>query len=400
MEQAKALQRTEDALRQSQKMAAVGQLTGGIAHDFNNLLTGIGASLELLHTRLTQGRTDDLAHYIRMAEEASKRAAALTHRLLAFSRQQTVAARRIDVSHLVNDMEEWIRRIVGPEVTVTVATTGGLDVLVDQNQLENALLNLCINARDAMPQGGRLTIATVIVCLDERMAREYDLPLGQYVALRVSDTGSGMAPEVVKRAFDPFFTTKPSGMGTGLGLSMIHGFVQQSSGRARIDSKLGQGTTVCLYLPRHMGEAEQAEEDRQIEAQASLAEASHTDQRQTLLVVDDECTVRELMSEVLVELGYSVIAVADGAAGLEHLQSDTPIDLLITDIGLPGGMNGRQLADAGGALRPGLEVLFITGYADSTMARHLDLEAPVLTKPFTMGVLADCVQKIISRRRG
>jgi PAS domain S-box-containing protein len=399
-EQANAIRRTEDALRQSQKMAAVGQLTGGIAHDFNNLLTGISASLELLHARLTQGKTDDLAHYITMAGEASKRAAALTHRLLAFSRQQTAAARHIDVSHLVNEMEEWIRRTVGPEVVVEVSTTSGLESLVDQNQLENALLNLCINARDAMPQGGRLTIETASVCLDERMARELDLPSGQYVALSVRDTGSGMASEVVQRAFDPFFTTKPSGMGTGLGLSMIYGFVHESGGRARIDSKPNQGTTVCLYLPHHVGEVAQAEEARQIEAPAALAEASHADQRRTVLVVEDERTVRELISEVLVELGYSVIAVADGVAGLEHLQSDTPIDLLVTDIGLPGGMNGRQLADASGALHPGLEVLFITGYADGTMTGQLDLEAPVLTKPFTMEALVDCVHKIFSRRLG
>jgi CheY-like chemotaxis protein len=245
-----------------------------------------------------------------------------------------------------------------------------------------------------------LTIETANVCLDERMAGEFDLPLGQYVALSVRDTGSGMASEVVKRAFDPFFTTKPSGMGTGLGLSMIYGFVQESGGRARIDSKLNQGTTVYLYLPRHVGEAAQAEEARQIEEPAVLAEASHADQRRTVLVVEDERTVRELIFEVLVELGYTVIAVADGVAGLGHLQSDTPIDLLVTDIGLPGGMNGRQLADESGALRPGLEVLFITGYAGGTMIRHSDLEAPVLTKPFTMEVLVDCVQKIFSRRLG
>ena len=250
-------ERIEDTLRQSQKMEAIGQLTGGLAHDFNNLLAGITGSLEMLQTRLEQGRHAGLDRYIAAAQSASKRAAALTHRLLAFSRRQTLASRPTDVNRLVAGMEELIRRTVGPEIAVEVAAAEGLwNTLVDPNQLENALLNLCINARDAMPGGGRLTIETANRRLDPRAARGLDLAPGQYVTLSVSDTGSGMAPEVARRAFDPFFTTKPLGMGTGLGLSMIYGFARQTGGQARIASEPGRGTAVCLTLPRHLGPSE------------------------------------------------------------------------------------------------------------------------------------------------
>ena len=389
------LMAAEEQLRQSQKMEAVGQLTGGIAHDFNNLLTGITGSLELLSTRIAQGRLKDVERYALAAQSAAKRAAALTHRLLAFSRRQTLDPRPVDANRLVADMGELVRRTVGPEVQVDVVAAGGLwPILVDANQLENALLNLCINARDSMPQGGRLTIETANRWRDSRAAKEPDLPVGQPVSLCVSDSGVGMTPEVIAKAFDPFFTTKPLGQGTGLGLSMIYGFVRQSGGQVRIYSEPGQGTLVCLYLPRHLGEAEEAE------APAELSEAPRAGTGETVLVVDDEPTIRMLVSEVLEELGYSAIEAPDGASGLKILQSDVRVDLLLTDVGLPGGMNGRQMADAARLGRPGLKVLFITGYAENAVVGngHLDPGMHVMTKPFAMEALALRIRDLISAR--
>ena len=249
------LMRAEEALRQSQKMEAVGQLTGGLAHDFNNLLAGISGSLELMQTRMQQGRFNDVDRYMAAAQGAAKRAAALTHRLLAFSRRQTLDPKPTNVNRLVSGMQELIQRTVGPGITVEVVGASGLwPVLVDPSQLENALLNLCINSRDAMPDGGRITIETANKWLDERAAKKHDIPEGQYLSLCVTDTGTGMPPEVIARVFEPFFTTKPIGEGTGLGLSMIYGFAQQSGGQVRIYSEVGKGTTVCIYLPRHYGE--------------------------------------------------------------------------------------------------------------------------------------------------
>ncbi len=392
-EAAVALEAMQEQLRQSQKMEAVGQLTGGLAHDFNNLLAGISGSLELLQTRVAQGRIGDLERYLGAAQGAAKRAAALTHRLLAFSRRQTLEPKPTDANRLVTGMEELVRRTVGPQVAVEVVTAGGLwATLVDPNQLENAVLNLCINARDAMPEGGRLTIETGNKWLDQRAARERDLPPGQYVSVCVSDNGTGMAPDVIQRAFDPFFTTKPIGMGTGLGLSMVYGFVRQSGGQARIYSEPGHGTMVCLYLPRHRGETENAD------APGELAEAPRAEQGETVLVVDDEPTVRMLVTEVLGDLGYTAIEAADGPAGLRVLQSNARIDLLVTDVGLPGGMNGRQMADAARERRPGLRVLFITGYAENAVLNHghLDPGMHVMTKPFAMEALASCIKKLIA----
>ena len=388
------LVKSQEALAQSQKMEAVGQLTGGLAHDFNNLLAGISGSLELLQSRVAQGRIGDLERYLVAAQGAAKRAAALTHRLLAFSRRQTLDPKPTDVNRLVAGMEELVRRTVGPEVTVEVVAAGGLwATLVDPNQLENALLNLCINARDAMPGGGRLTVETGNKWLDGRAASERDLPPGQYVSLCVSDTGTGMAPEVARRAFDPFFTTKPIGMGTGLGLSMVYGFVRQSGGQARIYSEPDQGAMVCLYLPRHHGEAEEPD------GPGEPGEELRAEQGETVLVVDDEPTVRMLVTEVLGDLGYTAIEAADGPAGLKVLQSDVRIDLLVTDVGLPGGMNGRQVADAGRAVRPGLKVLFITGYAENAVVGngHLDPGMHILTKPFAMNDLASRIKELIVR---
>ncbi|MEA2740585.1 MAG: hypothetical protein QOH05_3892 [Acetobacteraceae bacterium] len=384
-EQAEALRQTEEALRQSQKMEAVGQLTGGLAHDFNNLLTGITGSLQLMRMRVAQGRIGELDRYFTAAQSAATRAAALTHRLLAFSRRQTLDPKPTDVNRLVAGMEELIRRTVGPAVAIEVVGAMGLwTTLVDPNQLENALLNLCINARDAMPDGGRLTIETANRWMDERTARERELPAGQYISLCVSDTGTGMPPEVVRRAFDPFYTTKPLGLGTGLGLSMIYGFVRQSDGQARIYSEVGRGTMVCLYLPRHRGETEAAD------APALLTVPQRAEDGTTILVVDDEAMVRMLVTEVLEEQGYTPIEAEDGPSALRVLESERRIDLLITDVGLPGGINGRQVADAARGLRPGLKVLFITGYAENAVVRNGYLEAGMhlLTKPFTMEDLA------------
>ena len=382
----------EEALRQSQKMEAVGQLTGGIAHDFNNLLTGIIGSLELLEVRLRQGRTSEIHRYVGAAQGASKRAAALTHRLLAFSRRQTLDPKPTDVNRLVMDMEELIRRTVGPQITLEVVTAVGLwSALIDASQLESALLNLCINARDAMPEGGRITIETANKWLDDHAAKERDLPPGQYLSLCVTDTGSGMTPDVIARAFDPFFTTKPIGQGTGLGLSMVYGFVRQSGGQVRIYSEVGCGTTMCLYLPRHYGSSS---EIPTITAPTASARAPTG---KTVLIVDDEPSVRMLVTEVLDDLGYSPIEASDGPAGLRILESEAAIDLLISDVGLPGGINGRQLADAARITRPELKVLFITGYAENAIigSGHLAPGMRVLTKPFLVETLANRIQEMI-----
>jgi PAS domain S-box-containing protein len=392
-EQQEALRRTEDALRQAHKMEAVGQLTGGLAHDFNNLLAGISGSLEMIQMRLAQGRSADVERYLSAAQNATRRAASLTHRLLAFSRRQTLSPVVTEVNRLVVGMEELIQRSMGPSVDVEIVTAGGLwHSCIDANQLENALLNLCINARDAMPEGGKLTIETGNRWLDDRSARERDLRPGQYISLCVSDTGTGMPKSVIDRAFDPFFTTKPIGQGTGLGLSMVYGFARQSEGQVRIYSEVGHGTMVCVYLPRHIGgEVPDApEEPRSAPAQAGAGE--------TVLVVDDAPTVRMLVVDALHDLGYVAIEAGDGAAGLKVLQSTARIDLLITDVGLPAGMNGRQLADAGRTARPGLKVLFITGYAENAVLSHghLDPGMHVLTKPFAMDMLADRIRGLIT----
>jgi PAS domain S-box-containing protein len=387
-----ALARAEEQLRQSQKMEAVGQLTGGIAHDFNNLLTGISGSLELLESRLAQGRTGEVGRYIAAAQGASRRAAALTHRLLAFSRRQTLDPTVADANRLIAELEDLFRRTVGPAVELEVAAADDLwPVKVDVNQLENAVLNLCINARDAMPGGGRLTIATANRRLDEAGAAGLGLAAGEYVTIAVSDTGVGMTPDVAAKAFDPFFTTKPLGLGTGLGLSMIYGFVRQSGGQAGIETRAGEGTTVTLYLPRRTGEPLAAVNggDAQIPGHGA---------GETVLVVDDEPTVRMLVLEVLAEFGYQGVEAADGAEGLAILQSDRRIDLLVTDVGLPGGMNGRQMADAARVRRQGLKVLFITGYAESAAVGDGSLDAGmhVMTKPFAMEALAARIKTLIS----
>jgi PAS domain S-box-containing protein len=391
-ERTEELMAAEESLRQAQKMEAVGQLTGGLAHDFNNLLTGITGSLELAQKRVIQGRFNDLDRYLHAAQDAARRAAALTHRLLAFSRRQTLDPKPIDMNQLVGSMDDLIRRTVGPAITVEFTAAGELwNTCADPNQLENALLNLCINARDAMPNGGRLIIETGNRELDEREAKKHDLSAGHYVVLSVTDTGGGMPPDVVARAFDPFFTTKPLGSGTGLGLSMIYGFVRQSGGQARIYSEIGKGSMVCLYLPRYLGELE-TDEDRQTFSGVSRAEHG-----ETVLVVDDEPTIRMLVTEVLEGLGYAAIEAEDGRAGLKILESPARVDLLITDVGLPGGMNGRQLADFARTRRPDLKVLFITGYAENAVVGdgRLAHGMHVMTKPFAMDSLAVRIEDIL-----
>ncbi|RZT46226.1 PAS domain S-box-containing protein [Sphingomonas sp. BK036] len=384
---AAALVATEAQLRQAQKMEAVGQLTGGLAHDFNNLLTGVMGNLELLQMRLARGKLDDAERFIVAAQGAGRRAAALTQRLLAFSRRQTLDPRPTDVNKLILGMEDLLRRTVGPSTDIeTVGAAGLWTAMIDATQLESAILNLCINARDAMPNGGRITVETANKWLDERAARERDLPPGQYLSICVSDTGTGMSAATIERAFEPFFTTKPIGQGTGLGLSMIYGFARQSHGQVRIYSEIDQGTTICIYLPRYLGDALLPEEE---EAIANAAAAAG----ETILVVDDEATIRHLIDEVLDEQGYTVIGAADGAAGIKVLQSGSKIELLITDVGLPNGMNGRQVADAARALRPGLKVLFITGYAENAAVGngHLEPGMELLTKPFTIQALTSKV---------
>ena len=383
----------EENLRQIQKMEAVGQLTGGIAHDFNNLLSAISGSLQMIQSRLAQGQMGDVERYIAAAQSAAKRAAALTHRLLAFSRRQTLDPQPADLNRLVGGIEDLIRRTVGPSVQIEVV--GAMDLrptLVDLNQLENALLNLCINARDAMPDGGRLTITTANASLEARAARERGLSPGEYVLLSVTDTGTGMTPAVMSHAFEPFYTTKPFGQGTGLGLSMIYGFARQSGGQVHIDSELGKGTTMSLYLPRHEHGAE--EED----APPVSAKDNPKGDGEAVLVIDDEAIIRMMISDVLAEQGYEILEASDGPSGMRILQSDSRIDLLITDVGLPNGMNGRQVADAARQVRPGLKVLFITGYADKAVVGngHLDKGMQVITKPFEMDVLARRTREMLA----
>ncbi len=387
-----ALRITEEALRQSQKMEAVGQLTGGLAHDFNNLLMGVTGNMELLQSRVKQGRFAELDRYIGSALEGSRRAASLTHRLLAFSRRQTLDPKATDIDQLIAGMDELIRRTVGPAIDMQVRPTQGLwSTMVDPHQLENSLLNLCINAKDAMPDGGQLLIETGNRYLDSPTAAKHELTAGRYVELTVSDTGTGMTREVIGRAFDPFFTTKPIGMGTGLGLSMIYGFARQSGGGVNIFSETGKGAKLSILLPMFEGQAEPVLHDCAIPVPSQNAGG------ETVMVVDDEPTVRLLITEVLEDLGYLVLQADRGSAALEILQSKAAIDLLVTDVGLPGGMNGRQVADAARAVRPDLKILFVTGYAENAALAHDTLEPGmyVLPKPFSIAALTGRVTELL-----
>ena len=386
-----ALQQTEERLRQSQKMEALGQLTGGIAHDFNNLLQGISGSIEIVRTRLAEGRTDDVERFMESATQSAHRAASLIHRLLAFARRQSLDNRPVDVNRLVLSMEDLLRRTLGEQITLTVAT-GALvwAARSDENQLESAILNLAINARDAMPGGGSLSIETANATLDSHYVRAHEgLMAGDYAVVSVTDTGSGMTPAVLAKVFEPFFTTKPIGQGTGLGLSGIYGFVKQSGGHVRIHSQPDQGTTVRLYLPRDEALAPTVPADPIPELPPG--------EGQTVLVVEDDAAVRMVVLDALTELGYHTLEAVDGPSALPILQSDQAIDLLLTDVGLPG-MNGRQVAEIARQHRPALRVLFMTGYAQQASSRAAFL-APgmdMITKPFAMDDLAAQISGIFT----
>jgi PAS domain S-box-containing protein len=379
----------EERLRQSQKMEAIGQLTGGIAHDFNNLLAGILGAVALIRVRFKSGRHDSIEQFIDAAERSAKSAASLTERLLAFSRRQSLDAKPCDVNRLIEGMQDLLRPTLGEAVNLHAVLQPGLwPAISDANQLENAILNLCINARDAMAGGGRLSIETANAHLDESYARRAEVAGGDYVAVSVADTGCGMPPEVVARAFDPFFTTKPIGQGTGLGLSMIYGFAKQSGGHVRIHSEVGRGTTITLYLPR-------ATQDDPAERPAEDAAVPRGD-GETVLIVEDDATVRMLIVEVLKELGYSYLEAPDPQTALKILDADFEIDLLLTDVGLPH-MNGRQLAEIARQKRRGLKVLFLTGYAETAAARggFLGPDMEMIGKPFALDALAAKVREMV-----
>ncbi|WP_424625091.1 ATP-binding protein [Achromobacter marplatensis] len=388
--QAEALLQAEDTLRQSQKMEAVGQLAGGLAHDFNNLLMGISGSLELLGMRLAQQRHNDLERHIEVAQSGARKAAALTHRLLAFSRRQPQDAKATDINRLVTGMEDLIRRSIGSRITLDLACEPGLwPAWVDTHQLENALLNLCLNARDAMPGQGTLGVSTRNVTLDAAQAGRRGLTPGDYLRLRVTDTGCGMAADTVQRIFEPFFTTKAAGVGTGLGLSMLYSFVRQSQGQVQVNSRLGLGTAMTLYFPRHQGAMASLE-------QAALKAPPAAAHGETILIAEDDPSVLAVAAESLKELGYTVAEAADGAAALRRLASPEPLDLLICDLGLPGGISGHQVADAARRLRPGLKVLLMTGSGLSGVAASAEEPALlVLPKPFALEDLASQVHALM-----
>jgi len=401
-ERTAALMAAEAALRQSQKMEAVGQLTGGIAHDFNNMLQGIAGAVELMERRIAQGRPEEAARYVAAARQSIARAATLTHQLLAFSRKQALAPKRVDLGELIGGIAGLIRQTIGPAIGFEIRhAVDCWPVRCDPNQMENALLNLAINARDAMlPAGGTLTLETAHVPLSEAELAGWDGALpGWYVRITVTDTGSGMSPDVLEHAFEPFFTTKPAGQGTGLGLSQVYGFVRQSNGLLRLESDLGRGTAVHLYVPRHDEAAAEQGQGAEPPADAGLVQGAN------ILLVEDEAPIRAFAGEALRDLGHTVLEASDGAGGLDALRDSrrrgAPPDLLIADIGLPGGMNGRQLAAAAREFDPALPVLLITGYAGDALGPDVQLEGGInlLTKPFTLQALTARVETMLLDRR-
>ena len=398
---------SEETLLQAQKMESVGQLTGGIAHDFNNMLTVIIGNLESMQRRLTRTQPNGLslealAALVKPAElalQGAHNAAKLTHRLLAFARRQPLAPVRADLNKIVSGVADLLRRTMGePIVFETVLAAGLWPTFVDTNQLENAVLNLAVNARDAMPNGGHLTIETANSYLDEAYARQFgDLAPGQYVLLSVTDTGTGISPDLMKKIFEPFFTTKGHGRGSGLGLAMVHGFVKQTGGHIRIYSEVNEGTTVKIYLPRlsHAGEfAANPEEMTQRAEPNELARAS-----ETILLVEDNEDVRQYAKSALEELGYKVLVAHDSAGALRIVDDGAHIDLLFTDIVLPGGMNGRELSHEVLKARPGLAVLFTTGYTPNAIIHHgrLDPDVQLLSKPYTQDDLSGKIRRVLGR---
>jgi PAS domain S-box-containing protein len=381
----------QEALRQSQKVEAIGQLTGGVAHDFNNLLTGIIGSLDIIRRRMATGRQEEIPRFMDAASISAQRAAALTHRLLAFARRQSLDIRPNNINRLIGSMEDLLHRSLGELIELECSLSAGLWVaLTDANQLESAVLNLAINARDAMPDGGRLTIETTNVHLDEAYTSlQEDVAPGDYVVIGVSDTGTGMPADVVAKAIDPFFTTKPVGEGTGLGLSMVYGFAKQTRGHLRIDSEVAHGTTIKLYLPRALQDA--------VDLEKPVDEAPRG-QGETILVVEDDATVRLILADVLAELGYDVLLASDARPAIPILQSNRRIDLMMSDVVLPH-ISGRKLAEIARASRPDLKVLFVTGYAENAVVRgdFLDPGMDMLTKPFALDALGAKVRAMIER---
>ncbi len=382
-------EQAEASLRQSQKMEAVGQLTGGIAHDFNNMLTGIIGSLDLMRRRIATGQVENLDRYMDIASASAGRAAALTHRLLAFSRRQTLDSKPVEINGLIHSMSNLLERAVNEKIDFEVVLAPDLPAgIVDPHQLENAILNLALNARDAMPDGGVLTVETSLVDLDEaRVATRPGISPGRYVMVAVSDTGVGIAPDLIEKVFDPFFTTKPLGQGTGLGLSMVYGFVRQSGGQVRIHSQVGLGTSVKLYLP--------TTEARPAAASIVASSAPHG-HGERVLVVEDDAAVRMLVREVLEELQYYAVEFADPLAAVPYLKSEERIDLMICDVGLPG-MDGRELAATARAHRPELPILFITGYAENAAIRSdfVGANMSMVAKPFSLDELGAKVSQMI-----
>ncbi|MDU6725743.1 MAG: ATP-binding protein, partial [Bradyrhizobium sp.] len=383
--------RAEDTLRQSQKMDAIGKLTGGVAHDFNNMLAIVIGSLDIALRRLAT-EPEKATACIENAQEGARRAAILTARLLAFSRQQPLEPESVDANKLVGGMSEMLRRTIGEDLRVEAVLAGGLwRTYADASQLENALLNLCVNARDAMPDGGRLTIETSNTHLDEAYAGQHaEVTAGQYVLIAVTDTGTGMPPEVIERAFDPFYTTKGAGRGTGLGLSQVYGFVKQSGGHVKIYSEPGQGTTVKIYLPRFMGQASSSPVRGSTEPRpAGMV-------NEIILVVEDEAGVRHMSVDALQELGYTVIQAENAAQALQLLDLQPSVSLLFTDIVMPD-MNGRRLADEALERRPDLKILFTTGYTRNAVIHNgtLDPGVAFLPKPFSLDALARKVRQVL-----
>ena len=377
-------------------MEAVGRLSGGIAHDFNNMLTVILGNIDIASRRIGEDNPR-IQRLLDSARQASERAATLVQRLLAFSRQHPQEVKSVDINRLVQSMSELLRRTIGETITVETVLAGGLwKVAVDANQLENAVLNLAVNARDAMAGGGRLTIETANSYLDEAYVSTHsdDFAAGQYVLLAVTDSGTGMSPEVRERAFEPFFTTKPTGMGTGLGLSMVYGFMKQSNGHIKIYSEAGEGTTIKLYFPR-IGE-QRALPDWSDERTAARPAPSPRGSETILLVEDDE-EVRKFAVEILREQGYTIHAAPNAVSALQLLETESGIGMLFTDVVLPGGMNGRQLADEARRRRPELKVLYATGYTRNAIIHQgrLDAEVELLTKPFTAEALARKIRQIL-----
>jgi two-component system NtrC family sensor kinase len=386
---------TEEALRQAQKLEAVGRLTGGIAHDFNNLLTAIIGNLDLALRRLDG--PDRVRGWLANSRQASERAATLVQRLLAYSRQHPLEVKSVDINRLVQGMSELLGRSIGETVTIETVLAGGLwHTAIDPNQLENAIVNLVVNARDAMPEGGHLTIETANCHLDETYVERAgeEIPPGQYVMVAVSDSGSGMTRDVIDRAFEPFFTTKPTGVGTGLGLSQVYGFVKQSGGHIRIYSEIDEGTTIKLYFPRFTGQIDVPPWSAKEPAPAL---APSPDGTETILVVEDDAQVNKLAVEALQERGYQVLSASDGASALQMIDGTPSIQLVLTDVVLPGGMNGRELTDKVRRRRPAVKILYMTGYTRNAIIHHgrLDPDIDLLTKPFTADALTRKVRRIL-----